>query len=105
MTSITTRAVESVGVSKKEAERAKNMFALGLVSWMYQRPVEVTMEWLAAKFGGKPEILDANVAAFNAGFDFGETTELIATQVHVRPARHRRASTATSRARRRSPGA
>jgi 2-oxoglutarate ferredoxin oxidoreductase subunit alpha len=86
MTSITTRAVESVGVSKKEAERAKNMFALGLVSWMYQRPVEVTMEWLAAKFGGKPEILDANVAAFNAGFNFGETTELIATQVHVRPA-------------------
>lgn len=83
MTSITARAVESVGVSKKEAERAKNMFALGLVSWMYDRPVDVTLKWLQEKFGTKPEILDANVAAFEAGFNFGETTELIATQVHV----------------------
>jgi 2-oxoglutarate/2-oxoacid ferredoxin oxidoreductase subunit alpha len=86
MTSITVRAVESVGVSKKEAERAKNMFALGLVSWMYGRPVEVTLGWLEKKFGSKQEILDANVAAFNAGYNFGETTELIATQVNVRAA-------------------
>lgn len=86
MTSITVRAVESVGVSKKEAERAKNMFALGLVSWMYERPVEVTLQWLEKKFGSKQEILDANVAAFTTGFNFGETTELIATQVKVRAA-------------------
>src|SRR5215467_12089615 len=71
MTSITVRAVESLGVGKKEAERAKNMFALGLVSWMYGRPVDVTLHWLEQKFGGKPEIYEANLAAFNAGYNFG----------------------------------
>jgi 2-oxoglutarate ferredoxin oxidoreductase subunit alpha len=83
MTSITVRAVESLGVGKKEAERAKNMFALGLVSWMYGRPVDVTLHWLERKFGGKQEIYEANLAAFNAGYNFGETTELFAHQVHV----------------------
>ena len=86
MTTITVRAVEPVGVGKKEAERAKNMFALGLVSWMYGRPTEPTLEWLEKKFGGKPEIYDANVAAFNAGYNFGETTEVFAHQVQVKPA-------------------
>jgi 2-oxoglutarate ferredoxin oxidoreductase subunit alpha len=86
MTSITVRAVQDLGVSKKEAERAKNMFALGLVSWMYGRPTEPTLQWLERKFGGKPEILDANVAAFNAGYHFGETTELFAHQVQVKAA-------------------
>jgi 2-oxoglutarate ferredoxin oxidoreductase subunit alpha len=83
MTSLTVRAVEPVGVSKKEAERAKNMFALGLVSWMYDRPVETTKGWLLKKFGGKQEILDANLAAFDAGYAFGETTEVFAHQVQV----------------------
>ncbi|HEY7478639.1 MAG TPA: 2-oxoacid:acceptor oxidoreductase subunit alpha [Actinomycetota bacterium] len=86
MTSITVRAVEHVGISKKEAERAKNMFALGLVSWMYGRPTDTTLSWLERKFGGKQEILDANVAAFNAGYNFGETTELFAHQVRVEAA-------------------
>ncbi|MDP9184876.1 MAG: 2-oxoacid:acceptor oxidoreductase subunit alpha [Actinomycetota bacterium] len=86
MTSITVRAVEPVGVSKKEAERAKNMFALGLVSWMFGRPTEPTLEWLERKFGSKPEIFDANVAAFKAGFNFGETTELFAHPVEVKAA-------------------
>src|SRR5438093_1011924 len=83
MTSITARAVESLGVGKKEAERSKNMFALGLVSWMYGRPVDVTLRWLESKFGGKPEIYEANVASFNAGYNFGETTELFSHQIHV----------------------
>ena len=86
MTSITVRAVEDLGISKKEAERAKNMFALGLVSWMYGRPTEPTITWLEQKFGSKPEILDANVAAFNAGHAFGETTELFAHQIVVKAA-------------------
>ena len=86
MTSITVRAVEPVGVGKKEAERAKNMFALGLVSWMYDRPTAPTLEWLERKFGSKPEIMDANVAAFNAGYNFGETTELFAHRVEVKAA-------------------
>jgi 2-oxoglutarate ferredoxin oxidoreductase subunit alpha len=86
MTSITVRAVEELGLSRKEAERSKNMFALGLVSWMFGRPVEVTLNWLQKKFGDKPQVFDANVAAFKAGYNFGETTELFATSYVVKPA-------------------
>jgi len=86
MTSITVRATEELGLSKKEAERSKNMFALGLVSWMYARPVDVTLNWLERKFSGKEQILEANVAAFKAGYNFGETTELFATSYKVDPA-------------------
>ena len=86
MTSITVRAVEELGLTRKEAERAKNMFALGLVSWMYGRPTEVTLNWLHKKFGDKPQIYDANVASFKAGYNFGETTELFATSYVVKRA-------------------
>ncbi len=86
MTSITVRATEDLGIGKKEAERAKNMFALGLLSWMYGRPTETTIGWLERKFGGKQEILDANVAAFKAGYNFGETTELFAQSYTVKAA-------------------
>ena len=86
MTSITVRATEDLGIGKKEAERAKNMFALGLLSWMYGRPVETTIDWLERKFGGKQEIFDANVAAFKAGYNFGETTELFAQSYSVKAA-------------------
>jgi 2-oxoglutarate ferredoxin oxidoreductase subunit alpha len=86
MTSITVRATEGIGIGKKEAERAKNMFALGLLSWMYGRPAETTLDWLERKFGGKQEIFDANVAAFKAGFNFGETTELFAHSYTVKAA-------------------
>src|SRR6266540_7183088 len=86
MTSITVRAVEELGLTRKEAERSKNMFALGLVSWMYGRPIEVTLNWLHKKFGDKPQVYDANVAAFKAGYNFGETTELFAQSYEVKPA-------------------
>ena len=86
MTSITLRATDGIGISKKEAERAKNMFALGLVSWMYSRPTEVTTSWLGKKFKNKEEILKANLAAFRAGYNFGETTELFAHTYEVKPA-------------------
>ena len=86
MTSITVRATQDLGIGKKEAERAKNMFALGLLSWMYGRPVETTIDWLERKFGGKQEIFDANVAAFKAGYNFGETTELFAQSYSVKAA-------------------
>lgn len=76
MTSITMRAVESVGVGKKDAERSKNMFALGLISWMFGRPTEGTLDWIQRKFGTKTMVLEANIAAFKAGYNFGETTEL-----------------------------
>jgi 2-oxoglutarate ferredoxin oxidoreductase subunit alpha len=83
MTTLTVRATEDLRLGKKEAERAKNMFALGLLSWMYGRPTDVTLRWLERKFGGKQEILDANVAAFRAGYNFGETTELFAHSYRV----------------------
>jgi 2-oxoglutarate/2-oxoacid ferredoxin oxidoreductase subunit alpha len=81
MTSMTLEAVRSAGVSKKEAERAKNMFALGVISWMYGRPLEPTIEWLERKFAKKPQISQANAAALRAGHAFGETAELSAFEV------------------------
>jgi 2-oxoglutarate ferredoxin oxidoreductase subunit alpha len=86
MTSITLRATEALEITKKEAERAKNMFALGLVSWMYGRPTDVTEAWIERKFASRPEILQANLAAFKAGYNFGETTEVFATRYEVAPA-------------------
>ncbi|TML01321.1 MAG: 2-oxoacid:acceptor oxidoreductase subunit alpha [Actinobacteria bacterium] len=86
MTSITLRATEGIDVSKKQAEQAKNMFALGLVSWMYGRPTDVTVTWLEKKFAGKPAVLEGNVAAFKAGYNFGETTELFANTYEVKRA-------------------
>ncbi|MGH2590975.1 MAG: 2-oxoacid:acceptor oxidoreductase subunit alpha [Actinomycetota bacterium] len=86
MTSITVRAVEELGLTRKEAERSKNMFALGLLSWMYGRPIDVTLNWLHKKFGDKPQVYDANVAAFKSGYNFGETTELFATSYVVKAA-------------------
>ncbi len=86
MTTITIRATEGLGLTKKEAERSKNMFALGLLSWMYGRPPETTLDWLEKKFSGKEQILEANVAAFRAGYNFGETTELFAHSYEVKPA-------------------
>jgi len=81
MTTMTIGAVKDTGVSKKEAERSKNMFALGLVSWMYSRPLEPTIAWLEKKFAKKPHIAQANVASLKAGHAFGETAELTAFEV------------------------
>ena len=84
MTTLTTRAVEGVeGASTRDAGRAKNLFALGLLSWMYGRPTDVTEHWIEQKFGSKPAVAQANVQAFKAGWSFGETTELLDVQYHV----------------------
>ncbi len=83
LTSLTVGALESFDVTKKEAERAKNMFALGLLSWLYSRPVDQTRDFLTEKFGRKPEILAANLAALEAGWSFGETTEAFEVQYEV----------------------
>jgi 2-oxoglutarate/2-oxoacid ferredoxin oxidoreductase subunit alpha len=87
LTSMTVRALESFEISKKDAERAKNMFALGLLSWMYSRPHESTLRFLERKFAARPEVAAANIAAFKAGFNFGETTEDFAVRYEVRPAK------------------
>ncbi|GAA0361252.1 2-oxoacid:acceptor oxidoreductase subunit alpha [Microbispora corallina] len=86
LTSLTVRALEGFDVSKKDAERAKNMFALGLLSWLYHRPTEGTIKFLEAKFAKKPEIAKANIAAFQAGWNYGETTESFSVSYEVKPA-------------------
>ncbi len=86
LTSQTVEALKDFDLSKKEAERAKNMYALGLLSWLYSRGAEGTREFLKSKFASKPEILAANLAAFEAGWSFGETTESFSVQYEVAPA-------------------
>ncbi|MGH2738144.1 MAG: 2-oxoacid:acceptor oxidoreductase subunit alpha [Actinomycetota bacterium] len=87
MTTITVRALDGIGgLTKKEAERSKNFFALGLLSWMYGRPTEVTERWIERKFASKEGIRDANLAAYRAGYNFGETTEIFAVHYLVKPA-------------------
>ena len=93
MTKLTIEAVKDSGVNKKEAERAKNMLALGVVSWMYSRPLEPTIAWLEKKFAKKPAIAQSNIAALKAGHAFGETAELSAFEVKpatLAPGKYRR---------------
>ncbi len=86
LTGMTVEAVKEFGLSRKDAARAKNMFALGLVSWMYGRPTESTVSFLERRFARMPDIRDANVAAFKAGWYFGETTEAFVVSYEVKPA-------------------
>jgi 2-oxoglutarate ferredoxin oxidoreductase subunit alpha len=87
LTTMTLEAVKDSGVTSREAERAKNMFALGLMSWLYTRPTETTVEEIRTKFVKRPEIAEANIRAFQAGYAFGETTEAFAVQYEVAPAK------------------
>ncbi|GAA3639452.1 2-oxoglutarate ferredoxin oxidoreductase subunit alpha [Lentzea atacamensis] len=87
MATLTIGALEETGLGKKDAERAKNMFALGLLSWMYHRPTEGTERFLREKFAKKPDIAEANVLAFRAGWNYGETTEAFAVTYEVAPAK------------------
>ncbi|MEU4701846.1 2-oxoacid:acceptor oxidoreductase subunit alpha [Nonomuraea dietziae] len=86
LTSLTVTALEGFDLSKKDAERSKNMFALGLLSWLYHRPTEHTISFLEQKFAKKPEIAKANIAAFQAGWNYGETTESFSVSYEVKPA-------------------
>ncbi|WP_406691408.1 2-oxoacid:acceptor oxidoreductase subunit alpha [Saccharopolyspora sp. ID03-671] len=87
MGTLTQGALAETGLGKKDAERCKNMFALGLLSWMYHRPTEGTESFLREKFAKKPEIAEANVLAFRAGWNYGETTESFAVTYEVAPAK------------------
>jgi 2-oxoglutarate/2-oxoacid ferredoxin oxidoreductase subunit alpha len=87
LTTMTIEALKDIaGITKREAERSKNMFALGLMSWLYGRPTEGTIGFLQRKFAARPEIAAANVKAFQTGYAFGETTESFAVQYEVRAA-------------------
>ncbi len=86
MTSLTMEVAKEAGVKPRDAERSKNFFALGLVSWLYSRLVEPTVEWIEKRFANSPTVLDANTRAFKAGYNFGETAELFESHYQVRPA-------------------
>ena len=87
MTTLTLGAVEVIGASKKDGQRAKNMFALGLLSWMYGRPIETSERFIKEKFARKPDVAEANVLALKAGWNYGETTEAFAVTYEVSPAK------------------
>jgi 2-oxoglutarate ferredoxin oxidoreductase subunit alpha len=86
MTSITQEACKEAGVKPRDAERSKNFFALGLVTWLYSRPYEKTASWIEDRFSAKPLVLQANLRAFRAGFDFGETAELFDSRFEIEAA-------------------
>lgn len=83
MTTLTLGAVEAIGASKKDGQRAKNMFALGLLSWMYGRPIQTSENFIREKFVRKPDVAEANVLALKAGWNYGETTEAFGTTYEV----------------------
>lgn len=87
LTSLTIEALKEFEVTKREAERSKNMFALGLMSWLFTRPTEGTIAFLEKKFVSKPEIAKANIRAFQAGYAFGETSEAFTAHYEVKPAK------------------
>jgi 2-oxoglutarate ferredoxin oxidoreductase subunit alpha len=88
LTSLTVGALKDIeGVTAREAERAKNMFALGLMSWLYGRETESTTSFISTKFAKRPEIAEANLKAFSTGYAFGETSEAFAVQYEVKPAK------------------
>ncbi|HET7486598.1 MAG TPA: 2-oxoacid:acceptor oxidoreductase subunit alpha [Acidimicrobiales bacterium] len=86
MTSLTIEAAKPSGAKARDAERSKNFFALGLLSWMYSRPTDVTLEWIQKRFGSKPQVAEANTLAFKAGYNFGETAELFGAPMHIHAA-------------------
>ncbi|MFI9157994.1 2-oxoacid:acceptor oxidoreductase subunit alpha [Kitasatospora aureofaciens] len=86
LTTLTLEALKDSGLARKDAERAKNMFALGLLSWMYHRPTQGTEAFLRGKFAKRPQIAEANISAFRAGWNFGETTEDFAVSYEIAPA-------------------
>ena len=87
MTSMTKEVCKGIdGIKPRDAERSKNFFALGLVSWLYQRPMEPTFDWIEKKFGKTPNVVQANNAAFKAGHAYGETTEAFSYTYEVKPA-------------------
>jgi 2-oxoglutarate/2-oxoacid ferredoxin oxidoreductase subunit alpha len=87
LTSMTVEALKGVEVTSREAERSKNFFALGLMSWLYHRPTEGTLAFIEQKFAKRPEIVEANRRAFNAGWNYGETSEDFAVSYEVAPAK------------------
>lgn len=87
ITTLTVNALHDTGLTKKEIDRCKNFFALGLMFWLYDRPLDVTIDWISTKFKNKPVMIDANVKALKGGFHYGETAEIFKRHYHVAKAK------------------
>lgn len=87
LTQLTTTALEGLDLSVKEKDKCKNFFALGLMYWMYNRQIDITLKWLETKFKKKPVIMEANQIVLKAGYNYGETTEIVTTRFDVKPAK------------------
>jgi len=87
VTKLTTGALHDTGLNNRAVFRCRNLFVLGMISWLYQRPIESTMKWLDGRFRKTPELLDANLRALKAGYNYGETTEMFASSYEVQPAK------------------
>jgi len=87
ITSLTLKSLESSSLPFKQQERCKNFYALGLMYWLYDRPMEPTLKWIEDKFGAKPEVAEANRMALNAGYNYADTMEIFTTHYHVGKAR------------------
>ncbi len=87
ITKLTHNALDDLGLSNKLVERSKNFFALGMMYWMFSRPMEPTIKWIQERFKKNPELVEANVRVMKAGYAFGETTEIFAARYEVKPAR------------------
>ncbi|MEA1881960.1 MAG: 2-oxoacid:acceptor oxidoreductase subunit alpha [Candidatus Marinimicrobia bacterium] len=83
MSKIVSRACADMGLPPRTVDRTKNFFALGLLFWIYNRPTQPTKDWLAIKFGKRPELVEANIRAMDAGYNYGETTEIFTTRYTV----------------------
>lgn len=83
VTSLTARALKDSELTAAQVDRCKNMFALGLMFWMYSRPLETTLRWIEEKFGKNPAVAEGNKTALKSGYYFGETTEMFAAHYHV----------------------
>ncbi len=87
VTKLTTTALHDTGLNNRAVFRCRNLFVLGMISWLYQRPIESTVRWLEGRFKKTPDLLNANVKALRAGYNYGETTEMFASSYEVPPAR------------------
>ncbi|HEX6334824.1 MAG TPA: 2-oxoacid:acceptor oxidoreductase subunit alpha, partial [Flavisolibacter sp.] len=87
ITKLTKECLAGTGLGMKEIERSKNMFVLGLLLWMFDKPMDYTLKFIREKFAKKPEIADANIKTLNAGWNFGENTEIFATRFRIAPAK------------------
>ncbi len=89
ISTLNARALKDSGLTAVQIDRCKNMFALGLMFWMYSRPLDTTLRWIDEKFGKNPQVAEANKTALKSGYHFGETTEMFATHYHVPKAKQK----------------